>query len=73
MFYTFGWSLELLTINIKTKFSQSLILLAIVNIILGILLQLIGKWWTRKTGERQFLSSLHILPLLYGGSGVGTE
>ena len=70
IFYTLGWSLELLTINITTKFSQSLFLLAIVNIILGILLQLIGKWWQRRTGERHFLSSLQILPLLYGGLGT---
>ncbi|MEL4894554.1 hypothetical protein [Crocosphaera sp. Alani8] len=69
MIYTLGWTLELLTINITTMVSQSLILLAIVNFILGFLLQLIGKWWQKNTGQRQFLSSLHTLPLLYGALG----
>ncbi|MDJ0731327.1 MAG: hypothetical protein QNJ33_15180 [Crocosphaera sp.] len=70
MFYTLGWTLELLTINLTTKVSQSLILLAFVNIILGILFQLIGTWWQRRTEGTQFLSSLHILPLLYGALGT---
>ncbi|WP_107668429.1 hypothetical protein [Cyanothece sp. BG0011] len=70
MFYTLGWTLELLTINITTKVSQSLILLAFINILLGILFQLIGEWWHKRTGKTQFLSSLHILPLLYGALGT---
>ncbi|ACB52492.1 conserved hypothetical protein [Crocosphaera subtropica ATCC 51142] len=70
MFYTLGWTLELLTINITTKLSQSLILLAFINIVLGILFQVIGEWWQKRTGETQYLSSLHILPLLYGALGT---
>ncbi|MDJ0846167.1 MAG: hypothetical protein QNJ08_18265, partial [Crocosphaera sp.] len=66
MFYTLGWTLELLTINITAKFNQSLILLACINIILGIVLQIIGEWWQKRRGDQQFLSSLRILPLLYG-------
>ncbi len=70
MFYTLGWTLELLTINITTKLSQSLILLAFVNIILGVLFQFIGEWWQKRRENTQFLSSLHILPFLYGALGT---
>ncbi|MGK7956828.1 MAG: hypothetical protein AB4063_16500 [Crocosphaera sp.] len=70
MFYILGWMLELLTINLTVKFSQSLILLAFVNISLGLLFQFISQWWYSKTDNRQLLTSLHILPLLYGGIGT---
>ncbi|MDJ0510881.1 MAG: hypothetical protein QNJ64_16740 [Crocosphaera sp.] len=69
-FYSLGWALELLTINITAIFNQSLITLAVVNVILGFSLQILGELWNKKTGKVHFLSSLHILPLLYGGLGT---
>ncbi len=68
--YGLGWSLELLTIEIIALTGQSFIALAIANIILGLLTQLLGEWWYRRTGKTQLLSSWHILPLLYGGLGT---
>ncbi|MGK7939850.1 MAG: hypothetical protein AB4062_06810 [Crocosphaera sp.] len=70
IFYSLGWALELLTINLIAIFDQSLISLAVVNIILGFMLQILGEWWYKKTGKVQFLSSWHILPLVYGALGT---
>ncbi|MDJ0598762.1 MAG: hypothetical protein QNJ37_07995 [Crocosphaera sp.] len=70
VFYTLGWTVELLTINITAKLNQSLILLACINVILGFLLQILGEWWQKRREKQQFLSSLHILPLLYGTLGT---
>ncbi len=68
--YILGWSLELLIINILEFFDQSLIILAITNVILGICIQIIGEWWQKRTGKVHFLSSWHILPLIYGALGA---
>ncbi len=68
--YTLGWSLELLIINILEFFNQSLIILAITNVILGICIQIIGELWKKRTGKVHFLSSWHILPLVYGALGT---
>lgn len=68
--YGLGWSLELLTIEVLGLTEISLIYLAIANIILGVITQVIGNWWYRISGQSAYLSSWHILPLLYGALGA---
>lgn len=68
--YGLGWSLELLTIEVLGMIEKSLITLAVANIILGLLTQILGEWWHKRTEKVQYLSSWHILPLLYGGLGT---
>ena len=69
-FYALGSALELFTIHLIAVFDQSLITLAIVNVILGFILQVLGEWWQTRTQTAEALSSLHILPLLYGALGT---
>jgi hypothetical protein len=68
--YGVGWSLELFAIEVLDLTKQSLIALAIANIILGLLTQLLGDWWHRHSQSREMLSSWNILPLLYGALGA---
>jgi len=67
--YGVGWSLELFTIEVLNLTKQSLIALAIANILLGLLTQLLGDWWHRYH-RREMLNSWNILPLLYGALGA---
>lgn len=67
--YGVGWSLELFTIEVLNLTKQSLIALAIANILLGLLTQLLGDWWHRDH-RREMLNSWNILPLLYGALGA---
>ena len=67
--YGVGWSLELFTIEVLNLTKQSLIALAIANILLGLLTQLLGDWWHR-SHRREMLNSWNILPLLYGALGA---
>ncbi|GBF79124.1 hypothetical protein [Aphanothece sacrum] len=68
--YAIGWSLELLTVEVLGLTGRSIIALGIANIILGLLTQLLGQWWSKRTQQTNILSSWHILPLLYGGLGT---
>jgi hypothetical protein len=61
--------LELFTIEVLNLTKQSLIALAIANILLGLLTQLLGDWWHRYH-RREMLNSWNILPLLYGALGA---
>jgi len=61
--------LELFTIEVLNLTKQSLIALAIANILLGLLTQLLGDWWHR-SHRREMLNSWNILPLLYGALGA---
>lgn len=67
--YSLGWSLEIFAAETLGFFDRSPLNLAIANIILGLIAQLLGDWWQRKT-RREFPSSWHILPLLYGALGA---
>lgn len=67
--YSLGWSLEIFAAESLGFFDRSPLNLAIANIILGLITQLLGDWWQRKT-RREFPSSWHILPLLYGALGA---
>ncbi|BFM39893.1 hypothetical protein [Synechocystis sp. LKSZ1] len=68
--YSLGLALELLAIQGLALTSQSLLALTLVNLALGLLTQLLGDWWHRRSGQEQYLSSLHSLPLLYGALGA---
>ncbi|MBW4679857.1 MAG: DUF2157 domain-containing protein [Microcoleus vaginatus WJT46-NPBG5] len=70
MLYSFGWGLEVLAAETLGFFGREVIHLAIANIALGLIFQLIGDWWQRRAGTENFPSSWHILPLLYGGLGA---
>ncbi len=73
--YGIGWSVELLTTETLGLtealglFEHSLINLAIANIILGLIAQLLGDWWRRRSNLDKIPSSWHIIPLLYGSLG----
>ncbi|MEO1094119.1 MAG: hypothetical protein AAFX01_04380 [Cyanobacteria bacterium J06638_28] len=68
--YAIGWGLELFVIEGWSRLSQSLVALAIANILLGIAVQLLGDWLHRRRMSPAMLSSWHILPLFYGGLGA---
>ncbi|XGB41751.1 MAG: hypothetical protein LVS60_16140 [Nodosilinea sp. LVE1205-7] len=64
-----GWSLELLTLEVVGMTGGNTIALAIANTALGLLTQVIGDWWHRRTNRPHMLSCWHILPLIYGALG----
>ncbi|MEO1134299.1 MAG: hypothetical protein AAFX40_16540, partial [Cyanobacteria bacterium J06639_1] len=65
--YALGWSLELLVLEVLGLTGGSLIALTIANIALGLLTQIVGDWWQRRSDEPHMLSSWHVLPLIYAG------
>ncbi len=67
-FYTLGWTVELLAAEILGFFGRSLISLAIVNLILGVVASIVGEWWIRRTG-RPLRTSWKVIPLIYGVLG----
>ncbi|MGF1536340.1 MAG: hypothetical protein ACFB4J_07645 [Elainellaceae cyanobacterium] len=67
--WTLGWSLELLTLEVLGLTGQSLVALAIANTALGLVTQLLGDWWHRRTQQSAMLSGWHALPLVYAGLG----
>ncbi|MEH2351244.1 MAG: DUF2157 domain-containing protein [Nostoc sp.] len=69
-FYGIGWSLELLTAEVLGFGERSTVKIAIANIALGLIAQLIGEWWRRRYQLEKLPSSLHILPLIYGAFSV---
>ena len=64
-----GWSLELLALEVLGMTGRSIIALAIANTALGLLTQILGDWWHRRTDRPVMLSCWHVLPLVYGGLG----
>lgn len=64
--YALGWCLELLTAEGLGFFDSSALNLAIANLALGLIAQLAGDWWQRRTGTSHLRSSWHVIPLLYG-------
>ncbi|MEH2289496.1 DUF2157 domain-containing protein [Nostoc sp.] len=69
-FYGIGWCLELLIAQVLGLEERSIIRIAIANIALGLITQLVGEWWRRRHQLEKFPSSLHILPLIYGAFSV---
>lgn len=68
-FYGLGWCLELLTAEALGFVGRSVINLAIANVALGLMTQLLGEIWRRRS-RQEIPSSWHILPLLYGVLGA---
>lgn len=64
-----GWSLELWVTASLSHVSQSLVVLAVANVLLGIGTQLLGNWLHRSQ-QTPMLMSWHILPLVYGALGA---
>lgn len=68
--YALGWSGELLQVEAVSLFNQSLIALAVANILVGLFTQVVGDWLHRRGEGERMLSSWHVMPLLYGGLGA---
>ena len=64
-----AWSIELLTSGAIAVFNGSVIELAIANLALGFITQLLGDWWMRRTGKNEYPRSWDIVPLIYGIMG----
>jgi hypothetical protein len=80
-FYGIGWTVELLEVylieifefgvyEVTNENSPQLIYLAIANIALGLITQLVGEWLQSKHYGGKLPKRWHILPLLYAGFGV---
>ncbi|MEH2403308.1 DUF2157 domain-containing protein [Nostoc sp.] len=69
-FYGIGWSLELLTDQALGFGERSTVRIAIANIALGLIAQLVGEWWQRRHQLERLPSSFHILPLIYAAFSV---
>lgn len=69
-FYGIGWCLELLIAEVLGFSERSIIKIAIANIALGLLTQVLGEWWRSKHRLEKLPNRWHILPLLYGVFGV---
>ncbi|MBW4502074.1 MAG: DUF2157 domain-containing protein [Scytonema hyalinum WJT4-NPBG1] len=69
-FYGIGWCLELLIAEVLGFGERSIIKIAIANIALGLITQLLGEWWRRKHRLEQLPNRWHILPLVYGVFGA---
>jgi hypothetical protein len=69
-FYGIGWCLELLIAEVLGFGDRSIIKIAIANIALGLITQLLGEWWRRKHRLEQLPNRWHILPLVYGVFGA---
>ncbi|MGE5657708.1 MAG: hypothetical protein ACM37W_13970 [Actinomycetota bacterium] len=68
--YSFAWGLELLTAEILGFVGGQAVQLAVANVALGLLTQLLGDWWQRRHPNHELLPSVQIIPLLYGGLGA---
>ncbi|MEH2297388.1 DUF2157 domain-containing protein [Nostoc sp.] len=69
-FYSIGWCLELLTAEALGFGEHSTVKIAIANIALGLIAQLVGEWWRRRHQLQRLPSSFHILPLIYAAFSV---
>ncbi|MFM6345416.1 MAG: DUF2157 domain-containing protein, partial [Dolichospermum sp.] len=68
-----AWSIELLASGAIAVFNGSAIELAIANLALGFITQLLGDWWMQRTGNGtnrgEYPRSWDIVPLIYGVMG----
>lgn len=64
-----AWSIELLTSGAIAVFNGSVIELAIANLALGFITQLLGDWWMRRTENNEYPRSWDVVPLIYGIMG----
>ncbi len=69
-FYGIGWCLELLIAELLGFGDRSVIKMAIANIALGLVTQLLGEWWLRRHQLDRLPNRWHILPLVYGVFGT---
>ncbi|MBW4685355.1 MAG: DUF2157 domain-containing protein [Komarekiella atlantica HA4396-MV6] len=69
-FYSIGWCLELLIAEVLGFGEYSTQRIAIANIALGLIAQLLGEWWRRRHQLERLPSRFHILPLIYGAFSV---
>lgn len=69
-FYGLGWSLELVVAQSLGFFGHSLIPLAVANVVLGLLTQVLGRVWKRRYRLETVPASWHLLPLVYGVLGA---
>ncbi len=69
-FYGIGWCGELLITELLGFSGHSTIKIAIANIALGLITQLLGEWWRRRHQLERFPNSFHILPLIYAAFSV---
>lgn len=67
--YALGWNLEIIMAEIVSLTDSSLINLAIVNLLLGIAIQLFGDYWGKRN-QITLSRHWHIIPLLYGSLGT---
>jgi hypothetical protein len=70
--YALAWCIEILAAETLAFFDQSLLILAIANIFLGLASQILGDWYDsrRQTTEENIPKSLDIIPLAYGILGT---
>ncbi|MDY6803317.1 MAG: DUF2157 domain-containing protein [Cyanobacteriota bacterium] len=68
--YSFAWGLELLVVEILGFAAESAIYLAIANFALGLISQLLGDWWQRKTGKENLRPFWQVIPIIYGIFGT---
>lgn len=64
--YGIGWAVELIAVEAVFRFTDSLSVLALVNIGLGLVVQGLGQVWQRPQSPANRLSPLHTLPMAYG-------
>ncbi|WRH66373.1 MAG: hypothetical protein RSE13_22755 [Planktothrix sp. GU0601_MAG3] len=64
--YGLAWSVELLIVEILISGNQSLVSLAVANIILGLTTQLFGDWWQRQYQIEKLPNPWQIIPIIYG-------
>ncbi|MFP4134208.1 MAG: hypothetical protein ACLFTJ_08645 [Halothece sp.] len=67
--YALGWNLEIILAEVVSLIDFSLINLAIVNLILGLAIQLFGDYWGKRN-QITLSRHWHIIPLLYGSLGT---
>ncbi len=68
--YSFGWALELLTVETLGFVDKSIISLALANLTLGLFAQILGDWLQRKSGINNLPKCWQTIPLLYGILGA---
>lgn len=68
--YSLAWAVELLIIEILISGNQSLVSLAVANIILGLTTQLFGDWWQRHYQLQKLPNPWQIIPIFYGILGI---
>jgi hypothetical protein len=64
--YGIGWAVELIAVEAVFRFTDSLSIVALVNIGLGLVVPGLGQVWQRQQSPANRLSPLHTLPMAYG-------